>query len=580
MPTGTLIAPFNTISTTQGAVIVPVADSPGKYYIFSLAGTLSYCKINMTLDGGLGDVMPGVRGIVIDNLFSEKMTVVQGNNCNIWLLLHKKDNLNFYAYNISSAGIGPPVVSATGIYPGWYNNIYGVMVCSPNRHTLLTCSTGYPAGVELYDFAPSTGIVSNRRVLDTVNSYYGAEFSPDNTYDIALPSLAAIVASRVTVAVGSIGGISQLKLGPDNKIYLNRFSDLSSAFLDVFNYPNLPGGFCGYSPHAVSLSAGTYGFLGLPNIFVTPGMGTATSFNSQDTFLCIHTGDTIQIAAHDSAAVYEWYDGGYNSTHAVTSYGDFYVQEGTGCSSIMDTIKVRPIYDSVFTHSDTAVCIQSEQDSCSLIAPPGSYYLWYDGTTDSFNTVHHDGIYVVAYTIECSRIFDTIHVVFKYHPLPIAGPDSVCTNNSIILTDVSTSGIWSSGSTITAIIDPNSGLLTGMGSGMVTITYAKFPGCQETKNVTVLPPPCVSAVNETAINKDDIRIFPNPANDACTISCKGMYQKADIFISDISGKLIHTYTLTGAATLISTADLPPGIYQCKVIQAGKEGICKKLVIMR
>jgi hypothetical protein len=56
-------------STQQGICAVPVIDSPGKYYIFSLWGTtngpnpnngyLYYSVVDMNLMGGLGDVTAG-----------------------------------------------------------------------------------------------------------------------------------------------------------------------------------------------------------------------------------------------------------------------------------------------------------------------------------------------------------------------------------------------------------------------------------------------------------------------------------------------------------------------------------------
>ncbi len=81
--------PFNIspTETSQGALIVPMVDSPGKYFVFSLTcknlytiispplgGRLYYSVVDMALNGGLGAVEPGRKGVLIDSNLTEKMT--------------------------------------------------------------------------------------------------------------------------------------------------------------------------------------------------------------------------------------------------------------------------------------------------------------------------------------------------------------------------------------------------------------------------------------------------------------------------------------------------------------------------
>ncbi len=95
MPAGSSIVPFITASATQAAVIVPVIGNPNNYYVFSLEQLnvntnsdnschLAYSVVNMTLNGGLGDVISS--GHMMDSALLEKMIAIPGNNCNIWLL--------------------------------------------------------------------------------------------------------------------------------------------------------------------------------------------------------------------------------------------------------------------------------------------------------------------------------------------------------------------------------------------------------------------------------------------------------------------------------------------------------------
>jgi type IX secretion system substrate protein len=91
----------------------------------------------------------------------------------------------------------------------------------------------------------------------------------------------------------------------------------------------------------------------------------------------------------------------------------------------------------------------------------------------------------------------------------------------------------------------------------------------------------ITGVEPVNINKSETGIYPNPANSECTISYFGtLYDKASVAIYDITGRLMHTYKLTGPSTTISIADMPPGMYQCRIDADGMGVVTKKLVVMR
>jgi len=70
-------------------------------------------------------------------------------------------------------------------------------------------------------------------------------------------------------------------------------------------------------------------------------------------------------------------------------------------------------------------------------------------------------------------------------PAPISGPDSVCSAQSITLSDPSLGGIWSSGSTATATVVSGTGIVTGVSGGVVDISYTNTYVCSATYSVTV-----------------------------------------------------------------------------------------------
>ncbi len=79
----------------------------------------------------------------------------------------------------------------------------------------------------------------------------------------------------------------------------------------------------------------------------------------------------------------------------------------------------------------------------------------------------------------------------------------------------------------------------------------------------------------------DIVLYPNPAYNECTISCKkGFGENTTAEIYDVSGRLANSYSLTGNYTTISTANLPTGMYICRIYNGGLNVQNKKLVILK
>ena len=268
MPNGLSIVSFDPSSTEQAALIIPVIGKSDQYYLFSLGsigdGQLAYSIVDMTLDAGLGDVVSASMGTPLQNSLGENMIAVPGNNKNIWLVTHMQDTSLFLAFNITASGISSPVVSTTGSFHGHFCYGWSMLRGSTNRKKIAqgVYKSEQCYGIQLYDFDPATGFVSNCVSIDAVDTAtYGIEFSPDNTkiytnggnkitqYNIALPTLAAIQASKYVVSDSSYG--ADLRLAPNGKIY---FRGSHTYDLHSINSPNLSAASCGYSTHAVKIT--------------------------------------------------------------------------------------------------------------------------------------------------------------------------------------------------------------------------------------------------------------------------------------------------------------------------------------
>ncbi len=87
----------------------------------------------------------------------------------------------------------------------------------------------------------------------------------------------------------------------------------------------------------------------------------------------------------------------------------------------------------------------------------------------------------------------TTTVTVTAPPAAITGSSTLCMGSSIMLTDISVGGTWSSSNPIIAMAGFASGIITGINSGFAVITYSTGAGCIATKIVTVnLPPPGIS----------------------------------------------------------------------------------------
>ena len=306
MPTGSSIVSFNTISTEQAALIIPVIGKSSQYYLFSLAsvgqGNLAYSIVDMTLAGGLGDVIATTLGTPLQDTLGENMIAITGNNNNIWLVTHKEDTPLFLAFNITSSGISAPVVSEAGIFHGSQCYAWSMLRESPDRRKIAqgVYESGQFYGTLLYDFDPNTGIVSNCKEIDTANTnVYGIEFSPDNSklysngnhciiqYNISLPTIAAIQASKFVVTDSSLG--ADLRLGPNGIIY---FKGWRTNDLHCISSPNLSGAACSYISHAVTMPSSSYETF--PNLFVNTDTVNRVYINDLtfQTFITIYPNPT------------------------------------------------------------------------------------------------------------------------------------------------------------------------------------------------------------------------------------------------------------------------------------------------
>lgn len=91
------------------------------------------------------------------------------------------------------------------------------------------------------------------------------------------------------------------------------------------------------------------------------------------------------------------------------------------------------------------------------------------------------------------------------------------------------------------------------------------------------PPP--TAIQEPTGWNAAVQLYPIPANGECTIHCDAGFEAgAYVEILGIDGRPAARYSLQGINTIVPISHLAPGLYTCRIYNAGLQ--VKKLVVAR
>jgi uncharacterized protein (TIGR02145 family) len=293
MPNGFLYS-GNDAYAVQPYFVVQNLTDDSSYYLFSvrspsiLFSGLFYSLINMRLDGGLGDIVPGEKMIPIlsGNYAGDVVTGTRHhNNKDVWIVTRNRHNsYKYLSYLITTSGIDTtPVQSQSTVYVnGNSNNQISFIRISPDG-TKLVCL--YDTAMEYCSFNSITGVITPlfhvKCPNGNVNQSFvdcGAEWSVDNKYfyitcqcgssgerlfqfDATKTDSALFKQSEVLISSDFRNASVTLQRGSDNKIYLPRcWLDT----LDVINNPSIQGLGCNFQKDAVCLLPGNITYDGFP----------------------------------------------------------------------------------------------------------------------------------------------------------------------------------------------------------------------------------------------------------------------------------------------------------------------------
>jgi hypothetical protein len=534
MPNGTGL--LGDPSATQSGIIVPKPGSPNVYYVFTVAATggsdgLRYSEVDMTLDGGLGDVT-AVKNIPLATFVTEKITVVkQANGIDFWVIAHDFSTNAFFVYSVTSTGVNSnPVISNAGSLDSFAG--VGYLKASSDGSKLVQ-ALYYVGIVDVLDFNATTGVVTlDFTFTPPFIEVYGVEFSPDGTklyvsgvaidfiyqYDMSLINSAAIIASETNIgtSIADSSLYSAMQIAPDGKIYIAKFGEQNLACI---NNPNALGNASGFVENSVSLLSSLCQY-GLPNFiqsfFLVPSItnnnlcfGDSTNFTLSSTASI----DSVRWNFNDPAS------GILNSSallfpyHIFSAPGTYNVSVIINSGTLVDTLTITTIILSlpnVSLGSDTSFCFGT-----TLTLNPGagySSYIWQDSSTNQTFTVSSSGNYFVSVQNNCGTISDTIQISQLPNPILTVNLPTICVGQEATLTaSGATTYSWINGPTQSSfVVSP-----TSTTSYFVIGTDSN--GCIDTvvSIVTVYPLPAapLSASNSPICAGDTINLLASDANN-------------------------------------------------------------------
>jgi uncharacterized protein (TIGR02145 family) len=274
-------------TTCQPIMAVQDITNANIYYIFtvfrrpfvweSIIG-LHYSVLDMQLDGGLGDIISGMKNIPLpmgDSALGQLTAIRHQNNRDVWVVTLKHGGTEKYlSYLINSSGLNTtPIVSTSNLKNSlrWVpSGVSSNIRISPNG--LYVVCTDSLTEISLFD--PSTGIVTPKFTFMPVSGGgLGKEFSIDSRYlYISASGIAPVLDPIIQYDMSNLDSLSfiqsqviledstgwNLQMAPNGKIYVTQSS--SNDSLNVINNPSSPGVTCNYQTNAFDLEGNPHYF--------------------------------------------------------------------------------------------------------------------------------------------------------------------------------------------------------------------------------------------------------------------------------------------------------------------------------
>ena len=433
------------------------------YYLFNIKPEFSYSVIDMSLDGGLGDIAFDSTIRFPYQSFEKKIAAVRhANGEDIWIATHEFGSDSFYCFLLTANGLDPNIViSKAGLLHDENSVIYsdGQLKFSPDGTKAASANTGL-GNLEIFEFDNATGVFSNAIAINPVlpiENTFGTAFSSNGKmvyvgfdkrvyqFDLSSYSQQDIENSVQHISYSGINEpayicIGNLQLAPDGKIYVaHETTGDYFKYLGVINLPDLSGMNSFYVDTGIYLG-GNSSTIGLPNMLAssllpvdfdveTGCIGEPATFklsNDLSDYLSLkwNFGDTIGFIPSTSNEE--------NPTYVYNDIGTYDVslvvkdQCKTHIKRKKITIYDKPDFSLII---DSTICIG---DSILLEPLFVSYhsndtlYNWNTGNRSRYINVFDEGIYNL--TIGPKQCLHTFETFIGFEECPFSIPNIITPN--------------------------------------------------------------------------------------------------------------------------------------------------------
>lgn len=243
------------------------------YYYISVADAttgnagMSYNIIDKTKNGGKGEVILKNKNLYKNS--TEKMTAVMNEVDNIcWVITHEWDNDAFKIIRIDESGLDENIITQKiGLVhnssgPDRVSGVGRASMSPDGTKLAITVSSDTYGKVQLFDFDPKVGKLSNPRTLSFDSFTYSICFSPNGKvlyvkgidkifqYDLSISDIDEMAEKSFTIETKKSSFYETIERGPNGIIYSGR---KENTYLDAILNPDIIGLGCNYTEDVVDI---------------------------------------------------------------------------------------------------------------------------------------------------------------------------------------------------------------------------------------------------------------------------------------------------------------------------------------
>lgn len=462
------------------SILIPDPGNPDRYYLIRSRSTqgMFYSVIDMTLNGGMGDIPEGLKEINLYNLGGHLMVISKADAIGYWLISADNDFDGDYCF------IRTFDVSANGIsFHAEYNQYWNLVswaglddaVISNDCNMIAVSFKGHFIGLFLYDHYIGNCTAVMEESINTYTSFVNSAsmaFSPNGDYLYAVGQYSVIKRFNVSVFDNETiqASSEEIALGPPGQ-----WKDIQQAVdgnLYIFGQAGVLSRISNSNEPDPTFESSILTFSNFEHTFfpIIPHLACGQSFliNPQTNDVCLGETTDFELSATFTPDSVLWNFGDPNSgelnTSDLVNPTHFYAQTGSynvSASAWLDGVEFTfDLVANVYAYPETNLL--ENQTICqgqviTLDAGIAETYEWSTGSTDQQITVSQTGTYsVIASNGICS-----VESIAEIEVIPqlifgLGDDIVVCDEPSVLLT-ANQAVVWNNGTTSPQITVNESG---------------------------------------------------------------------------------------------------------------------------